>query len=264
MMRDDTDTPVIVHLEFQSSAPRNMVLRMLEYVVSVYVDLVRQDSSLLTTGLPVVVPIVLYNGKAPWSAPTNLSDLVHHSGEDDPMWPYILKFRYLAIDEIREAKAHKGEDRGLLGVLFALEAVEDEEDLRTAITDLLSLARGQQQVLESFVTWMKRVMYNRSTLRLTQHELAVLLNEEDPMLNETLDRLFEEKHNEGLEQGLEQGLKRGRTSTLLRQLERKFGPDETREARLMSLSHEQVDALSLALLDASDEDALFALVTETD
>ena len=61
-------------LEFQSTSPRFMALRVGQYLFSVQKDFQRSHKN--ATLLPQVFPIVLYNGKERWTAPTTLHELV--------------------------------------------------------------------------------------------------------------------------------------------------------------------------------------------
>lgn len=67
---------VYLLLEFQSGVDRFMALRMWVYLGLLYEDLARRGE-LTTDGLlPPVVPIVLYNGAARWSAPVEVAELI--------------------------------------------------------------------------------------------------------------------------------------------------------------------------------------------
>lgn len=65
---------IYVLLEFQSKVDRFMVLRVLFYILSFYMDYTANYKRIKK--LPAIFPIVLYNGKRKWSAPTRISDLI--------------------------------------------------------------------------------------------------------------------------------------------------------------------------------------------
>lgn len=73
-LRDKND---VIHfyllLEFQSTVPRLMALRVGQYLLSAKSDLQRLHNN--ATFLPQIFPIVLYNGKDNWTAPARLSEL---------------------------------------------------------------------------------------------------------------------------------------------------------------------------------------------
>ena len=72
-------TYVLVLLEFQSSSDAAMALRVLEYTVMLYKELLRTKRATLGD-LPPVLPIVLYNGESPWSAAQDVADLIGETG----------------------------------------------------------------------------------------------------------------------------------------------------------------------------------------
>ena len=72
---------VLVLLEFQSGVDRRMALRVLTYTGLAWEGLVRRgqgsgDDARTTAPLPPVIPIVVYNGTRPWTAPLDVSELV--------------------------------------------------------------------------------------------------------------------------------------------------------------------------------------------
>jgi predicted transposase/invertase (TIGR01784 family) len=63
-------------IEFQSSVDKYMALRMMVYVGLLYQDLIKTGKALADGRLPPVLPIVLYNGSARWTAETDLFKLI--------------------------------------------------------------------------------------------------------------------------------------------------------------------------------------------
>ena len=69
---------IYVLLEFQSKVDRFMALRVLYYILSFYMDY-RMNHRRIKK-LPAVFPIVLYNGKAKWTASSDIQEMI----ESDP------------------------------------------------------------------------------------------------------------------------------------------------------------------------------------
>ena len=77
----------LVLVEFQSSTDPTMALRVNEYTVMLYRDLLR--AKMVKPGeLPPVLPIVLYNGESPWSAALDVRDLIVETG------PTLAAYRF--------------------------------------------------------------------------------------------------------------------------------------------------------------------------
>ena len=67
---------LLVLLEFQSRSDARMALRNLEYTALLYGDLARRGELAAPGRWPPVLPVVLYNGDAPWTAALDMRDLV--------------------------------------------------------------------------------------------------------------------------------------------------------------------------------------------
>lgn len=97
--------PVYIYLliEFQSGVDRLMSLRLLEYIVQFYKDLLKVENH---ESLPPVFPLVLYSGDRKWSAPIQFKNLVAPSSMPGK---YIPNFRYykVAINEISKHRLQK-------------------------------------------------------------------------------------------------------------------------------------------------------------
>ena len=74
--RDGRPLYVYLLLEFQSDVQRFMAVRVMAYVALFYQDLIKGRELTEEGKLPLVVPIVLYNGEERWWAPVELADLV--------------------------------------------------------------------------------------------------------------------------------------------------------------------------------------------
>ena len=95
---------VLVLLEFQSSSDATMALRVNEYTVMLYRELL--CAKVVEPGeLPLVLPVVLYNGESRWTAADNVRDLIVSAGPTDTaLDAFQPSQRYLLVD-LRHAKA---------------------------------------------------------------------------------------------------------------------------------------------------------------
>ena len=86
---------VVVLTEFQSTVDRDMPLRMVKYTVQIYTKLLEERRS-PGQKLPPVLPVVVYSGEAPWSAPEEMEETVAPVGEE--LLPFQLRQRYFLLD----------------------------------------------------------------------------------------------------------------------------------------------------------------------
>ena len=86
---------ILILLEFQSTVDRRMALQVLDYTSTIWMRLDRED--LGPDGeYPLVLPIVIYNGKSRWTAATDVGDLVGPVPEE--LLRYRSRLRYLLIE----------------------------------------------------------------------------------------------------------------------------------------------------------------------
>jgi hypothetical protein len=133
---------VYLLLEFQSQPERWMPLRMLEYVVGCYRQLLRSGVLKAPDLLPPVLPIVLYRGSRRWTTPTSLAGL-------RPKLPPALEqfqpqLKMLLIDEAE----HQGDPDSPVGnlarVIFRIEHSAGPEDVARVLTEAQSLLSESQ------------------------------------------------------------------------------------------------------------------------
>jgi len=106
-------------IEFQSGVNKYMALRMMVYVGLLYQDLIRRGEVLADGRLPPILPIVLYNGSARWSAVTDVFQLI-------PPVPGLVeqfkpRLKYLLIDENAYSEQELASLRNLVAAVFRLE-----------------------------------------------------------------------------------------------------------------------------------------------
>ena len=95
---------VLVLLEFQASSDATMALRVNEYTVMLYRELLRAKK-VAPGELPLVLPVVLYNGESRWTAADDVRDLIVSTGQTDTVLDaFQPSQRYLLVD-LRHAKA---------------------------------------------------------------------------------------------------------------------------------------------------------------
>ena len=90
---------VVVILEFQSNVDADMGLRMLAYSSVLLQSLIGQERSrsTLTRSYPILVPMVLYNGKPSWSAALDVRE--RFDVIEDGLLRYQPSQRYMLVEE---------------------------------------------------------------------------------------------------------------------------------------------------------------------
>ena len=131
-----------------------MALRVLNYITNFYMDFVANIRDVKK--LPAVFPIVLYNGKAPWTAPVKLSELIE---ETPPLGKFAIDFEHFLIAENQLGKEALLKIRNVVSTLFLAESNCDLETLEAELLNLFSPAADQQAV-SLFLNWFKLMVEN--------------------------------------------------------------------------------------------------------
>ena len=218
----------VLLLEFQSTVDPRMAERMQEYAALLRSDLSREGKVRGPgDGPPPLLPLVVYNGRRPWTAPVDLRSAT--GGLPTGLAEIQPKFEYVLL-EVRRFAAHDlalGLQTARAGVNFALAqfALENAsaEALPAAMAAVARLlgAEGELGLAESFGMWVEGVLERRLGVRLPS---LTRMMEEPPMLEETLDEWAEEKFRLGQAEGMKWGIQRER-ALLIRQAQRRFGAD---------------------------------------
>lgn len=253
---------VYLLLEFQSTIDRHMAVRMLAYVALLYQDLLRQDPTLAHRSLPPVLPIVLYNGEARWTAPRDIEELIERV--PGGLEAYRPSLRYLLLDEgelLGGDTPAPPEVENLAQALFRLEHSRDERDMLAVLGRLVAWLQAPEQasLRRAFVTWLKRVYLRRG--HIPESDARVLdqtheLEEVQDMLAERVERWYERWKDEGKREGKLEG----EAGLLLWQIEQKFGSAAAARhgERVRAADEATLKQWSAQILTARTADEVFA------
>lgn len=223
--------------EHQRTTDPFMAARLWRYVANLYASILRERPR--PAKLPVVVPIVLHNGEAPWGGEASLEALLDL---DEPMraalGPLLPRFQF-RLDDLAGLDEEAIRARAVslicrLGLLALREVRRDgdSQQMQRAFTrwadalNAVSSAEGGYALLGLLVRY---VLYTKhGSARVLVAHLATLGPRLEGAMKTMAEQLIEEGEARGLEKGLEEGLEKGRTEgraeALLSQLRLKFGP----------------------------------------
>ena len=267
-------------IEFQSSVDKYMALRVMVYLGLLYQDLIKHGDILPDGRLPPVLPIVLYNGDAAWTAAQDIHDLI-------PPVPGLVEhfkpqLKYFLIDERTHSDSELASQKNLVAAIFRFEhsaALETLPDLVGLLKDWLA---DQPELGKMIARWLRATLRRKTGSTMVLPEIDDL-QELRVMLADRLERWGQEKValglqeglQKGLQEGLQKGLQKGRREgrqegrregrqeegalLLQRLLTRRFGSlPPTIQARIAAASIEEIDAWVDAFIDAPSLEAIFA------
>ena len=199
---------VYILIEFQHKVDKTMPVRIMSYVSLLYLNLLNNKK--LNYGkrkkLPVVLPIVLYNGQRNWTAKRNIQDMVEKAPNE--MSKYVPKLSYYLIDEIHpEANEKDTVFDGLANSVVAIMKLQrtlSSEDFYEFINKVKRLIKDENQKLrfETFITFLLR--YLSSAYDKPEYEKVQDLEEVIRMVKTFRD--FDREND------LEEGEKKGKLS----------------------------------------------------
>jgi hypothetical protein len=233
-----------------------MALRVLVYLGLLYQDLV-QHRQLTTAGkLPPVLPLVLYNGTAPWGAVRELAELI----EEVPggLEQYRPRLRYCLLDEAQIADSELESLRNLVAALFRLEKSRGPEDIQRILTALIEWLQepGLAELRRSFTAWLVGVLLPGRVPGITIPQVANL-QEVRSMLAERVVEWTQQWKEEGRQEEHRDVLQKVR-AVLLRDLESRFGP-LPQEIRLRIEGIDSIEELTELSLRAGAASSVTAL-----
>ncbi|HEX3131592.1 MAG TPA: Rpn family recombination-promoting nuclease/putative transposase [Thermoanaerobaculia bacterium] len=224
--------PVYVYIlmEFQSRPDPSMPVRLMGYVYNFYEDLMARQPASGWRKLPLVIPVVVYNGTEPWNVADDLGSLIVDL--DPSAEIYRPRLRYRLVDESSYSQEELEVLRSPVAELFRMEKSRDWAEILTSVQrlqEILSPADGSLR--QDFEMWLRKVILPRLGLSEEEAATAPTLEEFETMLAESIDRWNQEIREEGRQEGNREGEER----VLLRQLRSKFGSlDAATESRVRS------------------------------
>lgn len=197
--------------EHKSYPSKKIALQLLKYILKIWEQ---KTSDRPTDKLPVIIPLVVYHGKANWNAALKLSGII----EDYEQLPqaitnYIPDYEYILYNISR---SNSEEIKGSIKLKIFLKILRDifEQDytefLKTLKESILALDQLEKQGngLEYFETFIRYIMNARNDLELqTVYEMAKEISLER---SEVVMTIAEKLITEGMEKGLEKGLEKGK------------------------------------------------------
>ena len=249
--KDERWLYVVLLLEFQSAVDRSMAVRILTYTALLDQKLIAEGVLRERSGLPPVLPMVIYNGWRPWTAPVDVVELIA-SGRGAALARYQPSQRYFLVDEARVG-ARDLPSGNLVSALIALETNRDRARAPVLLEALIDLLRKQddEELTAAFGEWAAQVLLPRRFRGSVTGPLP-RLEEVRAMLAETVQ--------EWTAEWVEQGREQGQRELLCRQAARKF--DAAAAERLAAKLEGVEDADRLAhvgdwIIECETSDDLF-------
>jgi hypothetical protein len=220
--------------EHQSTSDRRMAFRLLRYLVRIWeqwwADHPRAEA------LPVIVPVVLYHGKEPWSAPVALDALLDIPDALRPaVTPHLAQFTY-TVDDLSEIPDERLRARAMTALGRLVEACFKHARTRS---DLLEILSDWADVVREVVVAPNGL----EALALVMRYILLVNDHVEPEgLQAFLERVAGPDAKDAIMTAGERLIQQGERAVLLRLLRQRFGNqvDSGTERRLATASAEQL------------------------
>jgi len=228
--------------EHQSTSDRRMAFRCLRYLVRIWERWLTDHPHAET--LPVIVPVVLYHGAQPWSAPVAFDALLDIPEAVRPaIAPHLLQFAYL-VDDLSEIPDHRLRARAMTALGRLVEACFKHARTRP---DLLEILSSWADVVREVV----RAPNGLEALALVMRYILLVNDHVEPeALQAFLERVAGPEAKDIvmtagerlIQQGEARGIQQGERALLLRLLRKRFGNevDDDTERRVDAASTDQI------------------------
>ena len=200
-------------LEFQSSPDPFMAVRMMTYMGALYEDYIAHEGLPQGTKLPVVFPVVIYNGREGWNSGCELEGVIQPSPPG--LEEYRPALRFKLVDAWRCGKART--QRNLAESIFRIERSQGADAAGQVMDELIDkfAEGGYETVDRSFAKWLTAFLQNRypnrriPTFTSVKEARMQVLNDLIPWGEHQVERQAREAAAEGLAKGQAEGLAKG-------------------------------------------------------
>ena len=244
-LTDGSDGFVYLLAEHKSAPDPGLPLQLATYMVRIWKRHVGEGLGKLRA-LPPIVPVVIYHGEPSWSGPESLRDMI---ATPDPVLAYLPGERYV-LRALRDMDIKKRtRDPGLRAGLGALRG--------DGVADVARSLPEEGDILKVTLEFLRRVH------KITNEELAAELRkggraDMEALAGSLADTTLKQGRAEGRVEGRAEGRVEGRAETLVRQLERRFGPLSRKiRRRIDGADIAELDAWLDGVIDAPDLKSVF-------
>ncbi|WP_167751411.1 Rpn family recombination-promoting nuclease/putative transposase [Lentibacillus salicampi] len=262
MKTEDQEIIFYILMELQSKVDYQMPYRLLLYMNEIWRDVVknmgRKKVGRKSFRLPVIIPIVLYNGKRKWTVPTQFKDMLLHVEKFEK--EQVLNFEYILLDINRYDEQELLHLSNLMGSIFFLDqGASDTEALIKRLKRLVDiLEKLTPAEFTLFQSWLKGIAIKRLPeehhkqvekiiIQTKRKEVGTMMTGFERNLEKALKKeqreAREKGHKEGHKEGHREGHKEGKKNSALETAEKmlKDGMHVAQIAKYTELSEEEIE-----------------------
>ena len=208
--RDGSSCLLAIILEFQSTIDKKMLCRLMEYA-TLFLEQTLDDDKSKGLALPKILPIVLYNGAKPWSAPCVYGELSERErlAYERGIWDF--KYHLIDIRHLEESLVDKA--KGISAWIFRFERAANVQEMERLWRVMFRALKNPayENLRQEIIIWLETCVLPVRKIsgakivveRLKEEEKMTVVTAE--MEDWTLPYI-----NQGIRQGRAEGEARGR------------------------------------------------------
>jgi len=214
----DKNMVVFVLVEHKAGSERWTMLQILRYIVLIWmreISAAIDEKRFAGFVLPPVLPIILYHGERPFTAPIRLSELIYQLKGFEKHSP---NFESMLFDLTLTAESDLPEDLDLYAVLSIMQAVF-RPDISERILKIYRKIKHKLGDLHYRDRWLKILRYAMTSSKyITRNDLNEVTNQMSDTDVATISPLYQELFTEGKIEGVIEG----EAKSIIRTLTRRF------------------------------------------
>ena len=212
----DQEVIFYVLMELQSTVDYLIPYRLLLYMTEIWRDIFKNvsenEAKKKSFRLPVIVPMVLYNGDANWSVPIEFKDTL---GSADLFEDNVLNFKYILFDVQKYEEEELLQLSNLIGSVFLIDKSSELEDIIEQLKKLISIIKNlESEEFRLFTNWAEKILTRDAPLKekdkVTNFFKDTRPEEVEEMITNVervLKKSWEDAENKGVEKGVVKGAK---------------------------------------------------------
>jgi len=224
----DKDIYFYLLLELQSTVDFLMPFRLLSYMVELWRQIIvkaAEKAERKNYRLPVIIPIVLYNGKYNWTALRNFKEKLDSFEFFEDIIPDVP---YLLIDVNRYSRDYLKKLSNTISSIFIIDQKYDIIQLYDRLIDASDgIKTFESDPYNAFKDWFSYIVCENLPMKVIE-EFLIVIEKSSPEeveimisnLAETIKEAQENAKNIGIEQGIEQGIEKGIEKGIVKGMEK--------------------------------------------
>ncbi len=228
--------------EHKSYISIDISLQILKYMVEIWIKAFKEIKGVKLGKLPVIIPIVIYNGKDRWNIDENLGILIKDYDElSKEIKKHIPNYEYLMYDitGYTDEQIKGAVELQIFIKIAKAVSTNDTELIKKVLIEAamyygkLEKASGKAEYFEILLTYVSNtnVDFTKEDLHTVMIEVERVYPEGSDIVSSLAERLREEGRLEGIEKGIEKGERKTLIKNVTTLLTIKFGaiPEDMKE-----------------------------------